>query len=182
VLQDKISLNNNYYNDKDYFTFDINLIKDNNIYNNNYNNQLRFIKIVSDTNYYCVPIKEGNIILPTELNENKNLKFYLVYDVLGKLYEEQLLFEILYDCDNKNMGLVEVIKEENEIINIIIKLNNNDYVKEIVVNDNIEYQNNNQNSYILVVYTVMFIAIVFGLFKLLKVIKKRKEQKSINSI
>lgn len=182
VLQDKISLNNNYYNDKDYFTFDINLIKDNNIYNNNYNNRLRFIKIVSDTNYYCVPIKEGNIILPTELNENQNLKFYLVYDVLGKLYEEQLLFEILYDCDNKNMGLVEVIKEENEIINIIIKLNNNDYVKEIVVNDNIEYQNNNQNSYILVVYTVMFIAIVFGLYKLLKVIKKRKEQKSINSI
>jgi len=167
VLLDKMSLNNSFYNDDENFVFDIKL--DNSL------NQLRAMKIVSDKKTIYIPIKEGNIKIE-EFNELENIKLFLVYDVLGKLYEEQLLFELKYDFNKSNvLGAMELKNTNSDLENIILKIPISRNLKTIVVNDEVKYQYNQTNTYYLIFYSLIF---VVGVFIVYEFIKKRKEKKN----
>lgn len=171
AIQEKISLNNTYYNDDDNFIFDINLL--------NNNDQVRSIKVVSEVISFYIPIRNGQIIIDNTIKNISNLKFYLVYDVLGKLYEEQLLFEIDYDFSKTNIiGEMKLVKNNNQINDIVIKISNDKNLKQIKVDDIVEYQYTGGKTYYLIIYSLIFVSALFLGYKLVKTYKQKKNKNS----
>ena len=67
------------------------------------------------------PIKNGVLTMNENFENNQSLKFYLVYDIKSKLYEEQMLFELKYDFYTNDIGLIE-LKKENDILKMYLNL------------------------------------------------------------
>lgn len=166
VVENKISLNNSFYNTDEYFVFHTNII--------NNNNQVRMIKIETDTTYTYIPLKKGSISINDILDGEQKLKIYLVYDVLGKLYEEQLLFELEYNFDkSKDIGNMDLIFNDNKLSDIIINIPNDEKVKLITVDNEVKYQSYNSNNYIFIIFSVIFVLFLFIGAKIYKTIKKK---------
>ena len=167
VLQDKMLFENDFYNDDDNFIFKTKF--------DNSNNQLRFIKIVTDIDYYLIPIKKGEIKFPE--NINGDLKFYLVYDVKGKLYEEQVLFEMTYENTKNNIFGILELKINNNVLNeITITVPINEKVRKIIVDERICYQYQNNNQYTVIIYCVIIISVLFIVAKVFKNLKLKKNK------
>lgn len=161
-IDNKISLNNQFYNDDEYFIFDFNVLMN--------NNQLRYLKVDYNNQYEYIPLKNGFNINFKIQEDYDNIDFYIVYDVNGKMYEETLLFNITYDFNNgKNeFGVLEIIKEDDIIKKIVIKTPISEKIKQIKVDNNIEYQYQKGKSYNLIIYALIFISILFIGYKIYK--------------
>lgn len=168
-VKEKISLNNKFYNDEENFIFDITILEK--------NDQIRFLKIVYDDEYQYIPLKDKySINIFNDQNNNKNVEFYIVYDVGGELYEEMFLFDIDYDLSlSSDIGILELNIDNDEVKQIIMKTSINNNVKKIMINNKIEYQYQKQNSYILVIYAIGFLCALFLGYKAIKLVKKSKK-------
>lgn len=164
-VNNKISLNNKFYNDEENFIFDLHILEN--------NNQLRFLKMVYSDTYQYVPLKNNYEINVNTLNDYEKIEFYIVYDVQGKMYEEIFLFDIDYDLSlSTNLGILELNMETEEIQEIVIKMPIDEKVKQIRINNNIEYQYQKKKSYSLVIYAIIFIVVLFLGYKVIKTLKK----------
>lgn len=164
VISEKISLNNNYYND------DKNIILNCNVINNN--DKIRYLKVLfSDDSYQIIPLKAGNIII----NSNKLdlVTFYIVYDVNGILLEEKELFEMEYNFNNDSIGYLELVMDNDLLQEINLKITKNNNLSFITVDNKTAYCF--ENNYILPIMIVGLIILVsFASFIIIKVIKKKK--------
>ncbi len=172
VLENNINLTNNYYNNDEYFIFEHNITYNDSIEQN----QVRFLKVEYNNEYQYIPLKNNSHII-IDYNQTTLLKYYLVYDVYGKLYQEQILFDIEYDLSNdQTVGILEVIVDENTNIlqGFNIKIKNDKNIKKIVIDDKIEYSNNDANDYKLVLFSVIFVLMLFIIGKIIKCIKNSR--------
>jgi len=171
VLSNKISLDNNYYNNEKEFIFSIHVL-------DNYN--IRFIKVLSndyDEKYCYIPIKEGNInIKDLNLNNSSIISFYIMYDVGGLLYEEQLLFKLEYNLENLDksgiIGTMQLNKTEDKVQELTFKFDYNDNLNKIIIGEEIKFVNDLSKDYSLIYASVIITFILFGIGKTIKTINK----------
>lgn len=172
VLEDKISLDNNFYNNEKEFIFSINILD---------NHNLRFIKIMSSNNQeqdIYIPIKEGPINISNyNINSKDIFSFYLLYDVGGKLYQEQLLFKLEYDLfEVKELGSLEIKFIDEMIQEIIFKFNNDEKLKKVIIDEEVKFENNTAKDYTLVCVSIIIVLVLFGIAKTMKSINKKRNK------
>jgi len=171
LISNKISLDNNYYNNEKEFIFSIHVL-------DNYN--IRFIKVLSndyDEKYCYIPIKEGNInIKDLNLNNSSIISFYIMYDVGGLLYEEQLLFKLEYNLENLDksgiIGTMQLNKTEDKVQELTFKFDYNDNLNKIIIGEEIKFVNDLSKDYSLIYASVIITFILFGIGKTIKTINK----------
>lgn len=165
VIDKKISLNNNFYNNDKY------LIVNSEIINNN--NKVRYLKVLfEDNSYQIIPLKAGNIIINSDKVEEA--KFFIVYDVNGSLLEEKELFSIKYNFKKDNyIGVLGLNIENNELKEINLKLFENNNLKSLSVNDQIEYYLDNSNINIVIISCVIISLVCISVLIFKKAIKRK---------
>lgn len=169
VLKEKISINNDLFNNEESFIFKTEIL--------NNDNQIRFIKmLIDDTGeYYYIPIKEGLIKLNDLIKSTKTISFYIVYDVGSKMYEEKYLYSLKYDFSNINeLGVMKIKKDGQNINEISIFVENNNKLKSVIIDDKVVFENKNNRDYTLICISIVSIIFLFGGYKTYKVIKKRQ--------
>lgn len=153
VIDNKMIVNSNCYNNEDYFIFE-NLLTN--------NNDIRAIKVVSKNKSVLLPIIGQNINFGNYFSGDENLSFYFVYNVNSEYYEEIEIFTIQYNFVNDDdFGYIEICKNNDGIYNIILKINNNKNLKEIKMNNEIKYQFIDKTNYSFLIFSVVIVVCLF---------------------
>lgn len=172
VIEDKISLEKNYYNNNKNFVFNTILYDE--------KNMARFIKIDCEGNISYISLKNDNIISLNDECKNKIVNLYLVYDVKGGLYEEVELFALeLNDYNKDQIGIINLLFDNDDLKEITFNMEMNKNIKSILVNGEKVYNYQNVSNYNYIFYSIGFIIILFVSYKLIKVIKHSNKE-SIN--
>ena len=140
----------------------------------NNNNKVRYLKVLfEDNSYQIIPLKAGNIIINSDKVEEA--KFFIVYDVNGSLLEQKELFSIKYNFKKDNyIGILELNIENNELKEINLKLFENNNLKSLSVNDQIEYYLDNSNINIVIISCVIISLVCISVLIFKKAIKRKK--------
>ena len=173
VLDNELSIVNNYYNDDKKFIFNTKLIQ---------NNNARFIKVIKENDlnqYIYIPLKSGNINLENFAIKQEIISFYLVYSVNGGLYEEKFLFQIEYDfSDDKDCFEMELFNENDLLTELTIFIKNDERLKKVMNQGQIIFLNSVKTDYTYIFASVFVVVILFGIHKTKKTLKNKKNKKN----
>lgn len=170
VLNEKIIMDNTLQETKNSFDYIIKV-------NNNKEN-IRYLKLMIDKNNEEVDYiaLTDQIIFLNFINTNnlETINCYLVYDVGKNYYEEEYLFSFDYEFNNSNkLGTLELQVRDNEVEEIMVRLDNKKALKNIVIEENEVYKYEGKDNIKSIIYAFI-ILIVLTTILMIKIRLKRK--------